>query len=311
MVTEFKNIIDLLTTFDTEAKCSQYIALKRWGENPVCPHCSSDKKVYRFKDGIYFKCGVCRKKFTVRIGTIFGDSKIPLVKWFAAMWLFTSHKKGISSCQLAKEISVSQKTSWFMLHRLRYGMETPEYKAPLDGVVEADETFWGGKEKNKHQNRLPQDGLGAQMGKGEKTPIFGLVARGGEARLRYVRNTKKAVLEPVIIANVKEFARVITDEWYAYNTLNEKNYNHDTIKHAIKQYVRGDIHTNTIENVWSTLKWVLVGSYRVVSKKHLQAYLEEFAYRFNSRDINSPQRFDRMIKQSGRGSLPYQTLIAK
>jgi transposase-like protein len=150
-IDSFKNLLDLVKTFDTEAKCSKYIALKRWGDKPVCPHCSHSDKVYRFTDGIYFKCGSCRKKFTVRIGTIFGDSKIPLVKWFPAMYLFTSNSKGISSVQLARQISVTQKTAWFMLHRLRYGMENEEYKKPLENVVETDETLLGMKEHNKHQ----------------------------------------------------------------------------------------------------------------------------------------------------------------
>jgi transposase-like protein len=309
----FKNLIDLITTYNTEEKCSRYIALKRWGGKPVCPHCSYDEKVYTFSDGIYFKCGSCRKKFTVRVGTIFGDSKIPLSKWFACMYLFTSNSKGISSVQLAKQISVTQKSAWFMLHRLRYGMENEEYKKPLENTVETDETVIGGKEKNKHLSKRAKDGLGGYHGFSDpdKKTIFGIVERGGNVVAKLVEDRKRETLQPIIIKNVKEFARVITDEYYAYGGLNEMSYTHDTIKHALKQYVVGDIHTNTIENFWSTLKRGIYGIYHQTSRKHMQRYLEEFAYRYNHRAMSDNFKFDQLLLQSNVGWLEYRTLIGK
>jgi transposase-like protein len=309
----FKNLIDLIKTYDTEEKCSRYIALKRWAGKPVCPHCNHSERVYTFTDGIYFKCGSCRKKFTVRVGTIFGDSKIPLTKWFACLYLFTSNNKGISSVQLAKQISVTQKSAWFMLHRLRYGMENEDYKKPLENTVETDETWLGGKEKNKHQSKKAKDGLGGYTGgsTADKQLVFGIVERGGNVVAKAVEDRNKQTLQPIIIQNVKEFARVITDEFYAYGGLTDVNYTHDTIKHALKQYVVGDIHTNTIENFWSTLKRGIYGIYHWTSKKHLQRYLEEFAYRFNHRNMGDNFKFDQLLLQSNVGNLEYATLIGK
>ncbi|MFA7381502.1 MAG: IS1595 family transposase [Bacteroidia bacterium] len=245
-IEKFTNLIDLITTFNTEEKCSRYIAAKRWGDKPVCPHCNNDNNVYAFSDGIYYKCGACRKKFTVRVGTIFQDSKIPLVKWFPAIYLFTSHSKGISSMQLAKDIKVTQKSAWFMLHRLRFGMENEDYKKPLENIVEVDETFLQGKEKNKHKSkRGGKNGLGGyksnKVGE-EPKAVFGMIERKGNVIAKHVDNTKKNTLQPIIIQNVKEFARVVSDEWYAYQDLGKSGFSHDTIKHAAKQYVVGDIH---------------------------------------------------------------------
>lgn len=311
-IEDFKSLIDLLTTFNTEAKCSQYISLKRWGNKPVCPHCGKDERVYSFSDGIYFKCGVCRKKFTVKVGTIFEDSKIPLTKWFAAIYLFASRSKPTSSMQLAKDISITQKSAWFILHRLRYGTNHPDYMKPLENVVETDETFIGMKEYNRHQNKRNADGLGGYTGRSaniDKKAVFGIVERKGNVVAVHVPDTKKQTLQPLIIQNVKEFARVISDEYYAYNTLDKVGYTHDTIKHALKQYVVGDIHTNTIENFWSVLKRGIYGTYHFTSRKHLQSYLEEFAYRYNNRLIKPSQRFDLLLKQSSKGNLTYSKLI--
>lgn len=219
MLPEFKTLIDFIRAFDTEQKCSDYIALKRWGKKPICAHCGNDDKIGKFADGIYYKCYTCNRKFTVRLGTFFENSKIPLVKWFAAMYLFNSNSKGISSVQLAKQIGVTQKSAWYMLHRLRHGMENEAYKQPLTGTAEADETFIYGKDKNKHKSKLPADGLGGDSSLG-KTAVFGVVQRGGHVRAKVVNDRKAETLEKLIITNVKEFARVITDEYYGYGGLN-------------------------------------------------------------------------------------------
>lgn len=335
-IEEFSNLIDLVTTYNTEEKCSLYIAQKRWGDKPVCPHCGNDEKVYCFKGGIYFKCAACLKKFTVRVGTIFEDSKIPLTKWFAAIYMIACRSKSVSSVQLAKDLKITQKSAWHVLHRLRYGMSNPDYKKPLENICEADESYLGGEEKNRHESKRNPDGMGGNIGRSQndKAAVFGVVERNqyelvsrdhkiikdkrvnekvvlksSTVIAKHVPNTKKDVLQPIIIANVKEFSRVITDEWYAYNGLDKQSYMHATIKHALKQYVVGDIHTNTIENFWSVLKRNIFGIYHFTSRKHLQAYLEEVAHRFNNRAMLPYQKFDLLLKQSDIGPLMYKDLI--
>jgi transposase-like protein len=310
---EFESLIDLLDRFNTDQVCFDYLAQLRWGDKPVCPHCNNSERIYQFKDGRNYKCSSCRKKFTVKVGTVFEGSNISLRKWFAAIYLFTSHKKGISSVQLSKDIKVTQKTAWYMLHRLRYAMEHPDYKKPLDGTIEADETYVGGKEKNRHLSKRNFNKAQGSIGRSgdDKTVVFGAVQREGDVKGFVVDNAKKESLQPIIIKNVKEFSRVITDEWYAYNQLHELGFNHSTIKHSIKKYVEGDVHTNTIENFWSCLKRGLYGIYHWASKKHLQRYIEEFCYRYNHRHLSEAHRFGLLLKQSDNGKLPYATLIKK
>jgi transposase-like protein len=300
--------------FDTELKCSQYVALKRWGEAPVCPHCGAFEKVYLFSDGLTYKCKDCKQKFSVKVGTIFEGSNIPLMKWFQAIYLFACRSKGVSSVQLAKDIGVTQKTAWFMLQRLRFGMSHPEYKKPLSNMVEADETYIGGKEKNRHLSKkkyLQGQGAIGRAANEDKSPVFGVVERNGNVIVKHVDNVKKETLEPIIISHVRENTTICTDEWYAYNELKKRGFLHMTVKHAMKQYVVGDTHTNTIENFWSTLKRNIYGVYHFTSKKHLQKYLEEVAYRFNHRKEKPCFRFDLLLLQSNVGVMSYKALISE
>lgn len=332
---KFKTFADLVKQFDTEAKCSQYLALQRWEGVPICPHCNSGGKVYLFSNGIKYKCGDCRKQFTVRVGTIFEDSKIPLVKWFQAMYLFACRSKPTSSMQLAKDIGVTQKSAWFLLHRLRFGAAHPDFKKPLENTTEVDESYVGGDPKNKHGYEQRKGTLEyAESKSKDKAVVFGIVERNqyNEVRrehkvikgltvreqvvvksstivLKHVRSAKREDLHPVIISNVKEFSRVISDEWYAYDGLDKLSYMHATIKHALKQYIVGDIHTNTIENFWSVLKRGIYGTYHFTSKKHLQRYLEEFAHRFNSRRFAPNDKFDQLAFRMGAGHLEYRMLV--
>ena len=199
-----------------------------------------------------------------------------------------------------------------MLHRLRFGMANPDYKKPLSNTVEADETYIGGNEKNRHQSKRNPDGFGGDIGRSKnKATVFGVVERKGNVVVKHIKNAKAELIQPIIIKNVSEFAKVITDEWYGYNGLNKQGYLHSTIKHALKQYVIGDIHTNTIENFWSVLKRNIYGIYHFTSRTHLQAYLEEVAYRFNNRTISDNARFDLLLRQSNIGVLKYRDLIKK
>lgn len=237
--------------------------------------------------------------------TPFSNGKISLQKWFAAVYLISSHKKGISSLQLHRDLGITQKTAWFMLHRVRhgYGLKTTEEK--LTGIVEADETFIGGKEKNKHKSKRTEFAQGRSTAK--KTPVAGVVARGGELRLRVVKDTSGYSLQPFLISNVSFGTSLNTDEWMGYNRLGGI-YKHQYINHKSDEYVRGDVHTQNIENVWSQLKRSIYGCYHSVSVKHLQAYCNESAFRYNTRKKSEDGRFD-LILSNISSHITYNDLI--
>ncbi len=303
---QFKTLFDLLTFFNDEQVCRDYLANIRWSGKPVCPYCKHDK-VFKFTNGKVYKCAECKKQFSVRVGTIFEDSKIPLQKWFAAIYLISSHKKGISSLQLHRDLGVTQKTAWFMLHRVRHGYGLKPQTEKLTGVVEADETFIGGKEKNKHKSKRTEFVQGRSTAK--KTPVAGVVERGGELRLRVVKDTSGYSLQPFLIGNVAFGASLNTDEWMGYNRLGGI-YKHQFIQHKTDEYVRGDVHTQNIENVWSQLKRSIYGCYHSVSVKHLQAYCNESAFRFNTRTKTEDGRFDIMLSNIN-SHITYNDLIQK
>lgn len=301
-VAQFGSIIELITYFNTEEKCAEYLANKRWNGNPVCPKCGH-LQVYELKGKTKrYKCGGCREQFSVRVGTIFEASPIKLQTWFLAVYLVTAHKKGISSLQLGRDLNVTQKTAWFMLHRIRYamGMEPAEQ---LDGTVEIDETFVGGKEKNKHANK--REG-GTQGGKG-KSVVMGMVQRNGKLIAMQVPDAEKKTLLPIIHAAIAKGTTICSDEFPAYTSL-RRVYDHQTVKHSAEEYVRGAIHTNSIEGFWSLLKRGIIGIYHFTSEKHLQKYVNEFTYRYNTRGSNDCGRFSDMLGNTS-GRLTYQTLI--
>jgi len=304
---EFKNLIDVVTYFSHAETCVSYLTNLRWPDGAVrCVHCDHDK-VYRLNGTRkVFKCASCRKQFSAIKGSIFENSPISLQKWFIAIYLITSHKKGISSVQLGKDLGVTQKTAWFLLHRIRYALYADTFNADkLDNVVEVDETFIGGKEGNKHPaKRVKNDGRGHPT---TKVAVVGAVERKGEVRALVVPDTKKETLQPFIMNNIMVNATIVTDEWYAYQDL-RKLFTHETVKHIDKEYVNGYIHTNTIENIWSTLKRGIFGIYHTVSREHLQKYIDEYCYRLNTRDITEAERFDKMVSLC-KARIDYQTLI--
>lgn len=302
MVTEFKSILDLVRTFPTEGDCIAHLEKLMWNGTPVSPF-DNTSKVYKCAGGKY-KCKNTGKYFNVKVGTIFEDTKIPMIKWFMALYLFSSHKKGISSHQLAKDIDVTQKTAWFMLHRLRYAFVHPNFHKAVDGVVEVDETYIGGSAKN----RAGSDTQGTQ-GRSLKTkkPVLGIIERGGILMAQVVPNTKKATVEPIIKNLVKGGSTVNTDEWSAYRGLN-RYYNHSRVIHGAKEYVNGMAHTNTIEGFWSHLKRGIDGIYHWVSKQHLQGYVNEYTLRYNTRELCASSRFN-LVLQNTSGRLTYYNLI--
>ena len=299
----FENLTQLFDYFKDEQTCKTYLEKQLWGETPACPHCGS-LKVYRTNRG--FKCGekLCMKKFSVTVGTIFENSKISLRTWFAAMYLIASHKKGISSLQLHRDLGVSQKTAWFMLHRIREALR--QKNSPLlTDVVEVDETFVGGKNKNRHAHKKVKESQGRSVK--DKTPVVGIMQRGGKVTTLVVKDTKAESLHPFIVNSVKSGSIVITDEWRAYKGLD--GFSHVVINHNEGEYVRGAFHNNTIEGFWSLLKRGIYGIYHQVSPRHLPRYCHEFEYRYNSRKIPDNERFQ-ITLQRVQGRLKYKDLTA-
>lgn len=305
MIKQFNSLIELMAAFPTEQAAVDHFRSVRWQNGAYCPHCKSEK-IYHFADNRTHKCGDCRKRFSIKVGTIFEDSKIPLQKWFMAIWMLTSHRKGIASTQLARDISVTQKTGWFMLHRLRHAAQTRSFNKPLNGTIEADETFVGGKEKNKHESNKLRAGRSA-VG---KTPVLGVKQRSGEVRFEKVEELTGATAKSMVRAHVETGSVVITDEARAYQGL-DGEFNHFTVNHSAGEYVRHYFfHTNSIESAWALLKRQIIGIHHFVSTKHLQRYLDEMMFRQNRNDVEEGFRVNQMLDAAGGKRLKYKELIA-
>lgn len=300
--TNFKSIFDLIKTFPDEQTCINHLEKLRWNGNVTSPF-DETSKVYTCK-GNKYRCKNTGKYFNVKTNTIFDNTKLGLQKWFMAIFIVTSHKKGISSLQLSRDLDITQKSAWFMLQRIRqcFGGENNN---ELDNEVEADETYIGGKNKNRHANKKV-DGSQGRSAK-DKTPVVGMVERGGKLNARKVEDVKSQTLTKEIIQNVKESAKLYTDEWLGYKGVS-RIYDHSIVKHNQSQYVNGRIHTNTIEGFWSLLKRGIVGIYHFTSKKHLQRYVDEFVFRYNTRNYTTNNRFNLLLLNM-ETRLTYNTLV--
>ena len=306
---KFNSVISLTSYFTSDDKCKQAIIESRWGvgkeQDVVCPYCG--KHHCKMSKNGRFHCTECNKNFSCLVGTIFENTKLPLIKWFLAMYFISSHKKGISSYQLARNIEVTQNTAWYMLQKVR--LLYPQSDADsFEGTVECDEVYIGGKEKWKHKSmRTPKT-----QGRSTKTkiPVFGMMERStfenekGEIEpITYVHafvveNTNRATLQPIIQQFVAEGSRVITDELSAYNGLAELGYTHAVVAHGAEEYANGDVFTNSIEGFWSHFRRMIVGCYHDVSDEHLQQYIDEAVYRWNTRKMSESERFAHMFDKS-------------
>lgn len=290
------NLVNLVDRFHSEEKCRAYLESLRWPEGVECPQCQS-KSISRIVDRNQFDCNACRHQFSVTCGTMFHDSHLPLWKWFLTAYMMVESKKGISANQIKRTLNVSYKTAWYLCHRIRAAMIDVN-PLGLSGTIEADEAFVGGKRRGKGRGY-----------KGNKTLVLGAVQRKGDVRLRVAEHADRKTLHDFILANMANGKkRIITDEWASYLGLADELTTHETVNHSAKEWVRGDIHTNACENIWSLLNRSIMGAYHKVSAKHLGAYLNELGFRFNSRE--NPYLFrDTMRKLVGTPHLQYKGLV--
>lgn len=296
------NLATLAPYFADADKARELLEAKRWKDGVTCPHCSASK-AYKLeakadsksggRKGLY-KCAECRKQFTVTVGTIFEDSRIPLNKWLFAIHLICSSKKGFSAHQLHRSLGITYKSAWFMAHRIRYAMTQEPLFSKLNGTVEADETYVGGKAKNMHRSEREKriQGRGAV----DKAPVVTLVERNGRVKSQHMESVTGSNLKKALLENVERNAVINTDESPSYSFVQNEFARHEAVNHKKGEYVRKSAHVNTAESVHALLKRGIVGTYHHVSKKHLHRYLNEFDFRFNNRKVSDGERTVKAIE---------------
>ena len=283
--------------FHSDEKCRDFLETLRWPNGIACPRCGGTT-ISRIRDRAQFDCDSCRYQFSVKAGTILQDSKLPLAKWFLATFIMVESKKGVSSNQLKRMLGVSYKTAWFLTHRIRAAMQVVNERQ-LEGIVEVDETYVGGKTRGKGRGY-----------RGNKTMVLVAVERDGEIRLKVEKRNDRKTLHGFILEHVADDTEAIyTDDWPAYRGIEDDDTRHETVNHSVEEWVRGQVHTNTAEGVNSLLKRSIIGSYHHLSAKHLPAYLDEIEWRFNNR--KNPYLFrDTLRALVSAEEMTYADLIA-
>jgi transposase-like protein len=317
-----KTLLEAIQWFTDEQVCIDAVASMRWPDGPYCPHCLA-KEPYYLKTQKRWKCRSCRKQFSVKVGTIFEDSPISLCKWLPALWMLVNDKNGVSSYEIHRALGVTQKSAWFMLHRLRLALKRRDLSfklgGPDGGPVEVDETFIGGKVKNMHAARkLKLNQIRSKQVETNhlnKTIVMGMLDRElRQVRAMVIPNTKRDALQTQILREIKHGSKVYTDEHVGYNEVRNR-YVHEVVNHS-ETYVNGQVHTNGIENFWSLLKRTLSGTYVAVEPFHLERYIDEQIFRFNNRStkenpLNDSDRFVAALAQVAHKRLTYAELTGK
>src|SRR5579863_7066752 len=304
-MSEPKSLQEAIVYFSNPDNCLAYLVARRWPKGVVCPTCASENISFSASRRIW-QCGShhAKRQFSVKVGTIFEDSPIGLDKWLAATWMLTNCKNGVSSYEVARAIGITQKSAWFMLHRLRTAAQDGNYKEPLFDEVECDETYVGGRTKFKHARKIAQ--LPRKPSIHDKTPVMGILQRGGAVRAMVVKNHKRVHLHAEIKKHVAPGSTLYTDDMHSYRNLPE--YAHYYVDHMTK-YVSGRVHTNGLENFWSLLKRCIKGTYTQVSPEHRQGYVAEQVFRFNTRkrlDVTEEQRFGKLLAGTTGKRLTYK-----
>ena len=297
-----KTLIEAVKYFSDLDTATTFMAQIRWPNGVTCPNCKG-KEVSYLSTRRTWKSKACKKQFSVKVGTVMEDSPIGLDKWLAAIWLITNTKNGISSCEIARALGVTQKSAWFLLHRIRLAMQEGAFEK-LSGEVEIDETYIGGKARFMHKSKREAKIQG--RGSVGKVAVMGLLARHGEVRTKVIECADKETLHGEVKQHVAEGSELFTDEWKGYSGLNAE-YIHNVINHAEK-YVEGNVHTNSIENFWTLLKRSLKGTYVSVEPFHLFRYLDEQSFRFNERRRKDADRFVKVVKSVAGKRLTYDEL---
>ncbi|MGB8062120.1 MAG: IS1595 family transposase [Candidatus Sulfotelmatobacter sp.] len=314
MSREPKSLQDAIVYFSNPDNCIAYLAAKRWPNGVICPICGSEKVSAFNPQRRTWKCSKHhpKREFSVKVGSLCEDSAIGLDKWLTALWMLTNCKNGISSCELARDLSVTQKTAWFMLHRIRLALQDESFGGKMNGEVEADETFIGGKARNMHLSERQRRITGT--GGKDKTIVFGMLQRDGRIRAKVMPDRKRENLQAEIKEHVHVGSALYTDEWIAYKGL-ETEYQHQVVDHAMK-YVDGRVHTNGLENFWALLKRGIAGTYVSVEPFHLFRYLDEQVFRYNNRatkdnPLNDSDRFSYVVTKLFGKRLTFAELTGK
>jgi len=306
---EPKSLQEAIIYFSNPDNCIDYLALSRWPDGVICPTCGSTKVKFRANRRTW-TCSShhAKREFSVKVGTVMEDSAIPLDKWLTAIWLVTNCKNGISSYEIARDVKVTQKSAWFMLHRIRLGLQDEFFGSKLGGEVEVDESFIGGKARNMHASKRQRRITGT--GGKDKTAVMGILERGGKIRTAVIPNRKRKVLQDEVRKHVEAGAALYTDALMSYEGL-ATDYVHQVVDHAV-QYVDGRVHTNGLENFWSLLKRGIAGTYVSVEPFHLFRYLDEQMFRYNNRkDLDDAGRFNLAVSQIVGKRLTFAQLTGK